>query len=116
MAVVSIPAIWPKSVRSSSIIGIRAGRFSAFGALTIEIVRRRPDKGLWDFPIDRHLDLIPPWIVGSYHKNLAYLDDSLAASLGWGYAAWKVAARDQVIGWTHEQRERCFFDRSRGIS
>ena len=27
------------------------------------------------------------------------------ACLGWGSAAWKVAARDQSIGWSREQRE-----------
>jgi hypothetical protein len=39
-------------------------------------------------------------------KYLAYLDDRLVACLGWGSAAWKVAARDQLIGWDREQRER----------
>lgn len=82
-----------------------AGPVSAFGSLTIRMVRRTPDEGLWDFLVDRHHYLGSPWIVGSYLKYLAYLDDRLVACLGWGSAAWKVAARDQVIGWSHEQRE-----------
>jgi len=82
-----------------------AGQLSAFGSLTIKMVRRTPDEGLWDFLVDRHHYLGSPWIVGSYLKYLAYLDDRLVACLGWGSAAWKVAARDQVIGWSREQRE-----------
>lgn len=83
-----------------------AGAVSAFGSLTIKMVRQSPDEGLWDYLIDRHHYLGSPWIVGSSLKYLAYLDDRLVACLGWGSAAWKVAARDRLIGWDREQRER----------
>lgn len=32
--------------------------------------------------------------------------DTLVALIGFGAAAWKVAPRDNVIGWTPEQREK----------
>jgi hypothetical protein len=83
-----------------------AGSVSAFGSLTIKMVRQCPDEGVWDYLIDRYHYLGSPWIVGSSLKYLAYLDDRLVACLGWGSAAWKVAARDQLIGWNPEQRER----------
>jgi hypothetical protein len=83
-----------------------AGPVSAFGSLTIKMVRQSPDEGLWDYLIDRYHYLGAPWIVGSSLKYLAYLDDQLVACLGWGSAAWKVASRDQLIGWNSEQRER----------
>jgi hypothetical protein len=83
-----------------------AGAVAAFGSLTIKMVRQSPDEGLWDYLIDRYRYLGSPWIAGSSLKYLAYLDGRLVACLGWGSAAWKVAARDQLIGWNREQRER----------
>ena len=83
-----------------------AGAVSAFGSLTIKMVRQTPDEGVWDYLIDRHHYLGSPWIVGASLKYLAYLDDRLVACLGWGSAAWKVAARDRLIGWDRDQRER----------
>jgi hypothetical protein len=83
-----------------------AGAVSAFGSLTIKMVRQCPDEGIWDYLIDRYHYLGSPWIVGSSLKYLAYLDDRPVACLGWGSAAWKVASRDQLIGWNKEQRER----------
>jgi len=70
------------------------------------MVRQSPDEGVWDYLIDRYHYLGSPWIVGSSLKYLAYLDDRLVACLGWGSAAWKVASRDQLIGWSREQRQR----------
>lgn len=82
-----------------------AGTVSELGSLTIKMVRRTPDEGLWDFLVDRHHYLGTPWIVGSYLKYLAYLDGRLVACLGWGSAAWKVAERDRMIGWDSRTRE-----------
>jgi hypothetical protein len=81
------------------------GTVSGFGSLTIKMVRRTPDEGLWDFLVDRHHYLGTPWIVGSYLKYLVYLDDRLVACLGWGSAAWKIAERDRTIGWNSQTRE-----------
>lgn len=82
-----------------------AGAISDFSSLTFKMVRRTLDEGLWDYLVDRHHYLGPPWIVGSYLKYLVYPDDHLVACLGWGSAAWKVAARDRMIGWDHKARE-----------
>jgi len=45
-----------------------------------------------------------PRIVGSYLKYLVLLDGRPVAALGWGSAAWRVAARDNFIGWNNEHR------------
>ena len=82
-----------------------SGTVADFGSLTIRMVRRTADEGLWDFLVDRHHYLGRPWIVGSYLKYLAYLDGRLVACLGWGSAAWKVAERDRMIGWDRCTRE-----------
>ena len=81
------------------------GKVSEFGSLTIKMVRRTPDEGLWDHLIERFHYLGKPWIVGSYLKYLAYLDGRLVACLGWGSAAWKVGCRDEFIGWDRTARE-----------
>ena len=81
------------------------GAVSEFGSLTIKMVRRSPVEGLWDYLVERYHYLGNPWIVGSYLKYLAYLDDQLVSCLGWGSAAWTVACRDQFIGWPHAARE-----------
>ncbi len=81
------------------------GTIADFGLLTLTMVRGGPDTGLWDYLVDRHHYLGRPWIVGSSLKYLAYLDGRLVACLGWGSAAWKVAVRDQVIGWDRRARE-----------
>jgi hypothetical protein len=81
------------------------GTISEFGSLTIKMVRRTPDEGLWDFFVERFHYLGHPTIVGSYLKYIACLDDQPVACLGWGSAAWKVAARDRFIGWDHPSRE-----------
>ena len=80
------------------------GKVSDFGTLTFKMVRRSPEETLWDYLIDTHHYLGRPWIVGSYLKYLAFLDDRLVACLGWGSAAWTVAARDQFIGWADDVR------------
>lgn len=81
------------------------GKVSEFGSLTIKMVRRTPDEGLWDHLVERFHYLGKPWIVGSYLKYLAYLDGRLVACLGWGSAAWKVGCRDAFIGWDPTTRE-----------
>jgi hypothetical protein len=81
------------------------GTVAEFGSLTIRMVRRTPDEGLWDFLVDRHHYLGTPWIVGSYLKYLVYLDGRLVTCLGWGSPAWKVAERDRMIGRDRATRE-----------
>jgi hypothetical protein len=81
------------------------GKVSELGSLTIRMVRRSPDEGLWDFLVDKYHYLGRPWIVGSYLKYLAYLNGRLVACLGWGSAAWKVACRDQFIGWDRDTKQ-----------
>jgi len=65
-----------------------------------------------------HLDLWQTLLHGYHYlgfstrvgKNIAYLAlddaDRPVGSLLFGAAAWKVAGRDDFIGWTHEQRRK----------
>jgi hypothetical protein len=82
-----------------------AGTISEFDSLTIKMVRRTSDEGLWNHLVDKYHYLGCPWIVGSYLKYLVWLDGHLVACLGWGSAAWKVACRDSFIGWDYGARQ-----------
>lgn len=82
------------------------GKVSEFRSLTIEMVRFTPEEKLWDHLVYTHHYLGHPWIVGAYLKYLAYLDGRLVACLGWGSASWKVACRDNFIGWGATLRKR----------
>ena len=44
--------------------------------------------------------------VGHVMRYIAYSEGTPIACLGWAGAAWKVACRDQWIGWTHPQRKK----------
>jgi len=72
--------------------------------LRFSMVRRTTEEGFWNYLIDTYHYLGNPKIVGSYLKYLAYLDGRPVAALGWGSAAWRVAARDRFIGWDNEHR------------
>jgi hypothetical protein len=81
------------------------GKLPDFDPLSIQMVRFGPDEALWDHLVDKYHYLARPWIVGSYLKYIAYLGNRPVACLGWGSAAWKVACRDQLIGWNAAVRE-----------
>jgi len=68
------------------------------------MVRRQPEERLWNHLIETYHYLGNPRIVGSYLKYLVHLDGRPVAALGWGSAAWRVAARDSFIGWDNEHR------------
>ena len=61
---------------------------------------------LWDELIERYHYLGYKPLPGAQIRYLVFGDDYLLAALGFSAAAWKVALRDQSIGWTIEQRER----------
>ena len=83
-----------------------SGSISHYCSLTLNMVRGTREEKLWDYLVHTYHYLGKPWIVGSYLKYLAYLDDRLVACLGWGSAAWRVACRDTVIGWDCSQRKK----------
>ncbi|HYA41735.1 MAG TPA: Druantia anti-phage system protein DruA [Syntrophobacteraceae bacterium] len=95
----------PSNIDSYDTSEIR-GRVSDFGSLTIRMVRFSPEEALWDHLVDKFHYLAHPWIVGSYLKYIACLGDRPVACLGWGSAAWKVACRDRIIGWSAAVRQR----------
>lgn len=85
------------------------GSAGEFEPLELWIVESREDRQLWTELIERHHYLGYRVPMGA---NLRYLvhsrqrGGSVLACLLWSSPAWKMAARDQWIGWNAEQRAR----------
>lgn len=87
----------------------------ALGQLTFRLIENRKDSSLWNELIERYHYLGHKPLPGAQLRYLVFSDSEcvddlgrphLLAALGFGAAAWKVAPRDQFIGWSHEQRKR----------
>jgi hypothetical protein len=76
--------------------------------LSLTVVRHGPESPLWNELVERYHYLGYRVPVGA---NLRYFvhsvtTGSLVACLLWSSPAWKMAARDNWIGWTNEHRSR----------
>jgi len=76
------------------------------GALgELEFRRVTPqDSSLWNELIERHHYLGYKPLPGAQIRYLVFAGPHLLAALGFGASAWKVAPRDQFIGWTAQER------------
>jgi hypothetical protein len=85
------------------------GGAGEFEPLEMRVVENREESQLWTELIERHHYLRYRVPVGA---NLRYLvrsgleERSVLACLLWSSPAWKMAARDEWIGWNTEQRAR----------
>ena len=83
----------------------------ALGELIFQPLDSKEDSALWNELIERYHYLGYKPLPGAQLRYLVYSDPDatgkrrLLAALGFGAAAWKVAPRDQFIGWTAEQRK-----------
>jgi hypothetical protein len=74
--------------------------------LTIDPVVTRADSLLWNGYIQRHHYLGHQLMPGAQLRYFVRAAGHIIAALGFGASAWKVKPRDQIIGWTAEQRQR----------
>jgi hypothetical protein len=85
------------------------GSAGEFAPLELRVVERGKESRLWIELIERYHYLTYRVPVGA---NLRYIvrsprsGEQVLACLLWTSAAWKMAPRDQWIGWNQEQRER----------
>jgi Domain of unknown function (DUF4338) len=102
----------PRQIRlgEASVLQARVeGSAGEFEPLELRVVESREQSQLWAELIERHHYLRYRVPVGA---NLRYLvrsgqkERSVLACLLWSSPAWKMAARDQWIGWNREQRAR----------
>lgn len=63
------------------------------------------NSGLWNEFIDRYHYLGYKPLPGAQLRYMVSSNNQLLALLGFGAAAWQTAPRDQLIGWSHQQRE-----------
>lgn len=77
---------------------------SELGPLVFRPVDTPPDSVLWNELIERYHYLGYKPLPGAQIRYLVFGRGHLLAALGFGAAAWKVAPRDQLIGWTADQR------------
>ena len=74
--------------------------------LTVEPVLTTAESRLWNTYIERHHYLGHQLMPGAQLRYFVRAAGHIIAALGFGASAWKVKPRDQLIGWTAEQRQR----------
>jgi hypothetical protein len=92
------PTDWPapESVRVS--VGELSG-------LHLQLVTGKSASRLWNGLIDRWHYLGYSPLPGAQLRYLIGWDQGILGAIGFGAAAWKVAARDRWIGWRRSERE-----------
>ncbi len=81
------------------------GTVSDLTGLELVLVGTKKASALWNGLIDQHHYLGYQPLPGAQLRYLIQWQGGLLGAIGWGAAAWKVAPRDQWIGWTTVQRE-----------
>ena len=74
--------------------------------LNVDPVLTKADSMLWNAYIERHHYLGHQLMPGAKLRYFVRAAGHIVAALGFGASAWKVKPRDQVIGWSKDQRQR----------
>jgi len=82
------------------------GSVSDLGEVDLVTVVERATSALWNGLIDRYHYLGYHPLPGAQMRYLIRWQGGVLGALGFGAAAWKVAARDAWIGWDREAREQ----------
>jgi len=83
-----------------------AGSAGQIADLSLGMVQSRSDSHLWNELIDRYHYLGYTALPGAQLRYLIRSAEGPLGCLGYGASAWKIAPRDEWIGWSAEQRER----------
>jgi hypothetical protein len=97
-ALVHGPDVWPEPVSV-------ACRLGELNGLRLAAVTDQRASRLWNGLIDRYHYLGYKPLPGAQLRYLIQWDGGVLGAIGFGAAAWKVAARDRWIGWGREARE-----------
>ena len=92
------PAAWPAERPLGGAVGQLSG-------LRLVPVASTPASRLWNGLIARYHYLGYTPLPGAQLRYLIHWDHGILGALGFGAAAWKVAARDRWIGWEPATRE-----------
>jgi len=75
-------------------------------SLQVDPVLTKADSLLWNAYIERYHYLGHQPMPGAQLRYFVRAAGHIVAALGFGASAWKVKPRDQLIGWTKDQRQR----------
>lgn len=75
------------------------------GGISLQRVAGKADSALWNGLIDRYHYLGHKALSGAQVRYVIHSDQGLLGAIGFGAAAFKVAARDEWIGWDGAGRE-----------
>ena len=92
------PDVWPEPVPVEGTVGELSG-------LRLNAVIDKRASRLWNGLIERYHYLGYTPLPGAQLRYLIDCDQGVLGAIGFGAAAWKVAARDRWIGWRREARE-----------
>jgi len=81
------------------------GLVGQLSGLRLEAVQDKRASRLWNGLIDRYHYLGYTPLPGAQLRYLIHCDHGVLGAIGFGAAAWKVAARDRWIGWEAPCRE-----------
>ena len=92
------PDVWPEPLPVGGTVGQLSG-------LRLEAVQDKGASRLWNGLIERYHYLGYSPLPGAQLRYLIDCDHGVLGAIGFGAAAWKVAARDRWIGWEAPCRE-----------
>jgi hypothetical protein len=92
------PDIWPEPTPVAGTVGQLSG-------LRLEAVQDKRASRLWNGLIEQYHYLGYRPLAGAQLRYLIHCDHGVLGAIGFGAAAWKVAARDRWIGWEAPCRE-----------
>ena len=92
------PDVWPEPIAVEGTVGELSG-------LRLKAVIDKRASRLWNGLIERYHYLGYTPLPGAQLRYLIDCDQGVLGAIGFGAAAWKVAARDRWIGWQREARE-----------
>lgn len=82
------------------------GDLKLISDLRLEQVRSRSESQLWNELIDRYHYLRYTALPGAQLRYMIQSADQPLGCLGFSASAWKIAPRDEWVGWSAEQRKR----------
>ncbi len=77
----------------------------ALSNLSINIAKTKEENSLWNEYIERYYYPGYKIIPGDYIKYFICAEDKLLSIMGFGPAAWRIAPRDEFIGWSDKARQ-----------
>lgn len=82
------------------------GTVNQFRPFIIKMVSQTPLESHWNNLMKIYHYLGYTVLVGACLKYLVFSNERVVAATGWSSAVWKLAARDDAIGWSIQQRNQ----------